>query len=160
MNTAITALDKIYEDFLVRDGYSQDVLKGFKENLNRIKAEWDRRSRIQTLVASITSEGWDSWCVRVQAKGAAINLQYAYGNDARLEREEFQMMMEAEDIWNKEKTKRAVREAEEARLREEPLRLQKLREEELLAEARRRLAEERREQAIRALMDSLRDREI
>jgi hypothetical protein len=66
-------------------------------------------------------------------------------------------MCEAEDLWNKTNAKKAAREAEEARLREEPLRLQKLREEELLAEARRRLAEERREQAIRALMDSLRD---
>lgn len=157
MNTAIAVLDKIYEDFLVRDGYSQDVLKGFQENLNRIKAEWERRSHIQALVDSITTDGWNAWCTRVQATGATINLQYACGNDARLEREEFQRMMEAEDIWNKENAKKAEREAEETRLREETLRLEKLRQEELLTEARRRLAEERREQAIRALMDSLRD---
>lgn len=157
MNTAITALDKIYSEILVPDEYSQDVLNGFKETLNRIKAEWTRRSRIQAIADSITTDGFEAFAKKLHALSATINVQYANGNVNCLERAEFQMMCEAEDLWNKTNAKKAAKEAEEARLREEPLRLQKLREEELLAEARRRLAEERREQAIRALMDSLRD---
>jgi hypothetical protein len=157
MNTAITALDTIYSDFLVKDGYSQDVLTGFKENLNRIKAEWSRRSHIQAIVESIDREGFEAFGKKIQALSAAINLKYAYGDGAMAERDEFQMMCEAEDIWNKAKKAVLARETEETRMREEPLRLQKMREEELLVEARRRLAEERREQSIRALMDSLRE---
>ncbi len=152
MNTAITALDKIYSEVLVNE-CSGDVLRAFQENLNRMKNEWSRKSRIQAIADSIRTDGFEAFGKRLQALSAVINVQYANGNVNCPEREEFQIMCEAEDLWNKTNAKRAA----EAWAREEPLRLQKMREEELLAEARRRLAEERREQAIRALMDSLKE---
>jgi hypothetical protein len=158
MNTAIAALDKIYSEVLVNE-CSGDVLKGFQENLTRMKHEWSRKSRIQALADSITTHGFEAFAKKIQALSATINVHYANGNVNCLERAEFQLMCEAEDLWNKTNARNAAREAEEAWAREEPLRLQKLRDEQLLAEARRRLAIAKREQAIQALMDSLKEEE-
>ncbi len=155
MNTAIAALDKIYSEVLVNE-CSGDVLKGFQENLARMKHEWSRKSRVEEFTNLLRKGELEEW--RRLHKEAHDKYTHGYTTGEYCSVPLNHDLTLLQEAWVKfdEETKVAIRKAAgEA----EFMRLQKEREDELLMEARRRLAAAKREQAIQALMDSLKEEE-
>ena len=154
MNTAITALDKIYSEILVHE-CSGESLTRFKENLNKMKRDWSRVSRIEEFTEILRNGGLEEWRrlhkeahrdFERTGMGSSMNTEIPYNHD-------FTLLQEAWVKFDQEEKKKAYAET----LARSEVERQKAKEDELLVEARRRLAAAKREQAIQALMASLTD---
>jgi hypothetical protein len=154
MDTAIAALDTIYSTVLVKE-CSPELLREFRDTLNRIKQEWSRKSRIEEFLTLLRNGNLEEWRRLFKEAHddyqAGYNIAYCngipYNHNITLLNESWVKF----DTEEKEK----VRKQTEANIEFARRRMQEV---ELLEEARRRLDALQREQMIQELIRSLTDK--